>query len=65
MENVSSKKRKEKKKKKKSASLKVLFKFNRIPKLFSNFYYRISDVGKKDPKTTREESQKLGLTGHR
>lgn len=51
--------------KRESTTFKVFFKFNRILKLFSNFYYRISDVGKEDPKTTREEFQKLGLTRHR
>lgn len=47
------------KKKKKDTALKVLCKFNR------NDLQKISGVGKEEPKTSREEYQNLGLTGHR
>lgn len=39
----------------KDATVKVLYKFNRLLKLPSNVYYRISAVDKEEPKTTREE----------
>lgn len=44
---------------KKDTALKVLCKFNR------NDLQKISGVGKEEPKTSREENQNLGLTGHR
>lgn len=44
---------------KKDTALKVLCKFNR------NDLQKISVVGKEEPKTSREEYQNLGLTGHR
>lgn len=48
----------------KDATIKLLYKFNRLLKLPSNVYYRVSAMGKEEPKTTREEYQYLGLTGH-
>lgn len=47
---------------KKDATVKVLYKFNRLLKLYSKLYYKISSVGKVEPKTTREEYQNLGIS---